>query len=91
MFQTCFKRVASLCYGSIHMFQACFKYFRRFRLMLQVIHLDVAKVDLNVAYIAIAIHMFQSIYFKGFIYFRRMLQVFDLNVSKLDLGEHMFQ
>jgi hypothetical protein len=49
--------VAYVCYGSIRMFQACF---RCFRLMLQVFHLDVAKVDLDVAYVAMATHMFQA-------------------------------
>ena len=78
--------VAYVCYGSIHMFQACFKCFKCFRLMLQVFHLNVAKVDLDVAYVAMTIHAC----FKCFICFRCMLQVFHLDISKVDLGEHMF-
>jgi hypothetical protein len=51
--------------------------------MLQVFHLNVAKVDLDVAYVTLAIHACFRAYF---ICFRRMLQVFYLNVSKVDLG-----
>ena len=50
-------------------------------------HLDVAKVDLDIPYVAMAIHAC----FKCFICFSRMLQVFQLYVSKVDLGEHMLQ
>ena len=50
-------------------------------------HLDVAEVDLDVAYVVVAIHAC----FKCFICFSRMLQVFQLYVSKVDLGEHMLQ
>jgi hypothetical protein len=50
--------------------------------MLQVFHFNVAKIDLNVAYVVMAIYTC----FKCSIYFRRMLQVFYLDVSKLDLG-----
>jgi hypothetical protein len=64
-----------------------FKCFRCFRLMLQVFHLDVIKVDLNVAYIGMAIHAC----FKCFICFRYMLQMFCLDVSKVDLVLHMLQ
>jgi hypothetical protein len=53
MFQVFYLDIAYVCYGSIRMFQACFRYFK---LMLQVFHLDVAKVDLNVAYVVMAIH-----------------------------------
>jgi hypothetical protein len=60
----------------------CFECFRCFRLMLQVFHLNVTKIDLDVAYVVMAIHAC----FKCFIHFRRMLQVFHLDVSKLDLG-----
>jgi len=44
--------------------------------MLQIFYLDVAKVDLDVAYVAMPIH----------ICFRRMLQMFHLDVSKVDRG-----
>jgi hypothetical protein len=45
------------CYGYTHMFHVyVFKRFRCLRLMLQVFYLNVAKVDLNVAYVAMAIH-----------------------------------
>jgi ABC-type glucose/galactose transport system permease subunit len=54
--------------------------------MLQVFYLNVAKVDLNVAYVAMTIHAC----FKCFICFRRMLQVFRLDVSKTNLvGAHV--
>jgi hypothetical protein len=68
----------------LHMYisSVCFECFRCFRLMLQVFHFNVAKIDLNVAYVVMAIYTC----FKCFIYFRRMLQVFYLDVSKLDLG-----
>ena len=53
----CFKCFIML----LHMFAmalyACFKYFRCFRLVLQVFHLDVAKVDLVVTYVTMAIHI----------------------------------
>jgi hypothetical protein len=55
--------------------------------MLQVFYLDVIKVDLNVAYISMAIHAC----FKCFICFRHMLQIFCLDVSKIDLVLHMLQ
>ena len=50
------------------MFQACFKCFKCFRLTLQVFHLNVAKVDLDVAYVAMAMHAC----------FKRIFQVFCL-------------
>ena len=44
--------------------------------MLQVFHMDVAKVDREVAYIAMVIHVFVNFCFQCFICFsRRMLQV----------------
>jgi hypothetical protein len=46
----------------------CFEYFRCFRLKLQVFHLNVAKVDLNVAYVAMTIYAC----------FKQMFQVFHL-------------
>jgi hypothetical protein len=52
-----------------HDLSVCVKCFRYvFRLMLQVFHMDVAKVDPNVAYVAMAIH----------ICFKSMFQVFRL-------------
>jgi hypothetical protein len=51
-----------------------------------VFHLDVVKVDLNVAYVAIYMHVssVSSV-------FSRILQMFQLDVSKVDQGEHMLQ
>ena len=48
--------------------------------MLQMFHLNVSKVNLGVAHVAMAIHAC----FKCFIYFRRMFQIFHLDVSKVD-------
>jgi hypothetical protein len=59
--------------------------------MLQVFHLDVAKVDLDVAYVLQRLHTcfkffrcfagFQTYVYKYFSYFKRMVQVFYLNVA----------
>jgi hypothetical protein len=50
------------------MFQVCFKYFRCFRLILQVFHLNVAKVDLDFAYMLLWLYIHvSSVYFKYFI------------------------
>jgi hypothetical protein len=46
-----------------------------------VLYIDVAKVDWDVAYVVMAIH----VCFKCFICFRRMLQMFHLDVAKVDL------
>ena len=46
-------------------------------------HLDVAKVDLDVAYVAITKYAY---YKPMFHVFRCMLQIFHLHVSKVDLG-----
>ena len=48
-------------------------------------HLDVSKVNLGVAHVAMAIHAC----FKCFICFRCMLQMFYLDVVKVDLVLHM--
>jgi hypothetical protein len=56
-----------------HVSSVYFKCLRCSKLMLQVFHLDVAKVDLNIAYIAIAIHACFKHCFKCFICFTRML------------------
>ena len=45
-------------------------------------YIDVAKVDQDVAHVAI---VFSSVCSKYFICFRRMLQVFHLNVAKVNL------
>ena len=59
--------------------------------MLQVFHLDVAKIDLDVVYIAMVIYAcFKRIVSSVSSVFSRMLHVFQLDVSKVDLGEHMF-
>jgi molybdopterin/thiamine biosynthesis adenylyltransferase len=55
----------------------CFKCFRCFRLMLQVLHLDVAKVDLNVTYVAMAIHACFKCIFQIF----HLLQTYVTSVS----------
>jgi hypothetical protein len=54
-----------------------------FRLLFQVFHLDVVKVDLDVAYVAMTKYTYCKSMFQVF---RRMLQMFHLNVSKVDLG-----
>jgi hypothetical protein len=59
--------------------------------MLQVLYIDVAKVDRDVAHVVVAIH----VCFKYFICSRRMLQVFYLVVAKVDLDvyaccKHLF-
>jgi hypothetical protein len=45
-----------LCWKA-HVASVCFKYFRCFICMLQVFHVDVAKVDRGVAYVAMVIHV----------------------------------
>jgi hypothetical protein len=55
--------------------------------MLQLFHMVIAKVDLNVTYVGIVIH----VRFKCFICFRRMLQIFYMYVSKVDQVLHMLQ
>jgi hypothetical protein len=60
----------------MHVLSVCFKYFRH---MLQVFHINVAKVDLNVVYVAMVIHtcfkrifqmfcLFLELYYKCFVY-----------------------
>jgi hypothetical protein len=63
-----------------HVSRVCFKCFICVILMLQLFHLDVAKVELDIAYVAMPIHAC----FKCFVCFRRMLQMFYLDVSKVD-------
>jgi hypothetical protein len=45
-----------------------------------VFHINIAKVDPDVVYVAMAIHV-ASVYSKYFIYFRRTLQEFYLDVA----------
>jgi uncharacterized integral membrane protein len=49
--------------------------------MLQVFYMDVAKVDSDVAFVAMAIHGVAGVCSKRFICFRRILQVFYLDVA----------
>ena len=63
----------------LHVASICFKYFKG---MLQVFYIDVAKIDRDVAHVAM---VFSSVGPKCFIFFRRMLQVFYLDVAKVDL------
>jgi hypothetical protein len=48
-----YLRCCIFCNDNVHVTVVCFKYFRH---MFQVFHLDVAKVDLGVAHVAIVIH-----------------------------------
>jgi len=50
-------------------------------------HLDVSKVDLGFAHVAMATTHVSTVSSV----FRLMLQVFHLDVSKVDLREHMLQ
>ena len=66
--------------------------YNSFNNMLQVFHLDVAKIDLDVVYIAMVIYAcFKRIVSSVSSVFSRILHVFQLDVSKVDLGEHMLQ
>ena len=40
-----------------HVARVCFKYFRYFRSMLQVLYIDIAKVDWDVAHVVMVIHV----------------------------------
>jgi hypothetical protein len=40
-----------------HVARVCFNYFRYFRDMLQVFHLDVAKTDGDVAHVVMVVHV----------------------------------
>jgi hypothetical protein len=65
-----------------HVAIVCLKCFRG---MLQLLYIDVAKVDRNVAHVVMDIHVCSSVCFKCLIYSRRMSQVFYLDVTKVDL------
>jgi hypothetical protein len=61
----------------------CFKCFRS---VLQVLHIDVTKVDRDVAHVAIWLYTYvSSVGSKCFICFRHMLQIFYLDIAKVDL------
>jgi hypothetical protein len=66
----------------LHVVSVYSKCFKCFRCMLQVFYIDVAKVDRDVAHIAM---VFSSVYTKCFICFRHMLQLFYLDILKVDL------
>jgi hypothetical protein len=73
-----------------------YKCFRCFIYILQVFHLDVVKIDLDVAYICYGFQVFSNVFAsvsnvccKCFSCFRRMLQVFHINVAKVNLVLHM--
>ena len=53
----------------LYVINVCFSSFRCFRVTLQVFHMDVAKVDQDVAYVAMVIHVCLSVCFKYFICF----------------------
>ena len=58
--------------------------------MLQVFHVDVVKVDRNVAYVAMAIHICCKCLFQMFhLFFIRMLQMFYLDVAYVALAIHI--
>jgi hypothetical protein len=55
-----------------------------FRCMLQVFHMDVVKVDRDVAYVAMAIHACYKRLFQMFhLFLRHMLQAFYLDVANV--------
>jgi hypothetical protein len=60
------------------MLKAYIKYFRG---VLQVFYIDVAKVDWDVTYVAMAIMYVSSVCSKCFICFRHMLQVFHVAIA----------
>ena len=59
--------------------------------MLQVFHLDVVKVDLDVAYVAMAIHACFKHIFQVFHLFQTYVASVSSSCFKVDMGEHMFQ
>ena len=71
------------------MFQACVSNVSYvFRLMLQIFHLDVAKVDVDVAYVAMAIHacfktMFQVFHLFSDVYCKYFIWMYVPNVSSV--------
>jgi hypothetical protein len=66
----------------INVANVCFKCFIYFRDMLQVFHMNVAKLDQDVPYAAMVVHVCCKRLFPMFhLFFRRMLQVFYLDVA----------
>jgi hypothetical protein len=63
----------------------CFKCFNCFEGMLQVLYIDITKVDVDVAHVVMAIHVCFKCIFQMFHCSRRMSQVFCLDVTKVDL------
>jgi hypothetical protein len=60
----------------------CFESFKCFRYTLQMFHMDVVKVDPNIAYIVMAMHVCCKCLFPNVSStFRRMLRVFYLDVA----------
>jgi hypothetical protein len=58
-----------------------FKVFQMFPSMLQVFHMNVAKVDRDVAYVAMVVHICCKLMFPMFIFFQTYVaSVFILNV-----------
>jgi hypothetical protein len=53
--------------------------------MLQLLYIDVAKLDRDVAHVVVTIHICFKCIFQCFICSRRMLQVFCLDVAKVNL------
>jgi hypothetical protein len=77
----------------------CFECFKRFRGMLQVFYMDVAKVDRNVLYVAMVVQYVASVCSKYFICFSNacckcfymFLQVFQMQaLSVLFVFRYMF-
>jgi hypothetical protein len=65
-----------------HVANVSFKCFRYFKGMLQMFHMDVAKVNRDIAHVIMVVYLC----FKCMFCFRRMLQVFYLDVAKVDLN-----
>jgi hypothetical protein len=49
-----------------HVASSCFKYFRYFICMLQLFHMDIVKVDRDIAYVAMVIHVCCKLLFPMF-------------------------
>jgi hypothetical protein len=110
MLQWLYTHVASVCFmlqviwmlqkyisllHNMHIAIVCFKCFRCFIRMLLVFRLDVAKVDLGVAYVCNGLQVFSGVFVSVLdVYcksFRHILQVFHLNVAKVGLMLHMLR
>jgi hypothetical protein len=62
-----------------------------FRLMLQVFYLDVAKLNLNIAYVAMAIHVCFKRMFQVFHLFQKYVASVSSGCFNVDLVLHMLQ